>query len=72
MTLEHFSPLDLTQVSSVSSLPSTMRLALPTELIVRATDCLTGARAEVDVEVTVLDVNQDNPPVFEMAFNTKL
>nr|XP_055053281.1 protocadherin Fat 3a isoform X6 [Misgurnus anguillicaudatus] len=33
-------------------------------LIVRATDCLTGARAEVDVEVTVLDVN-DNPPVFE-------
>ncbi|KTG47058.1 hypothetical protein cypCar_00009390 [Cyprinus carpio] len=34
------------------------------KLIVRATDCLTGARAEVDVEVTVLDVN-DNPPVFE-------
>uniref|UniRef100_A0A8C2BHA8 FAT atypical cadherin 3a n=1 Tax=Cyprinus carpio TaxID=7962 RepID=A0A8C2BHA8_CYPCA len=34
------------------------------KLIIRATDCLTGARAEVDVEVTVLDVN-DNPPVFE-------
>ncbi|KAG9265353.1 protocadherin Fat 3 [Astyanax mexicanus] len=33
-------------------------------LIVRATDCLTGARAEVDVEVMVLDVN-DNAPVFE-------
>ncbi|TRY60847.1 hypothetical protein DNTS_021639 [Danionella cerebrum] len=33
-------------------------------LIVRATDCLTGARAEVDVEVSVVDIN-DNPPVFE-------
>ncbi|XP_066522855.1 protocadherin Fat 3a isoform X2 [Hoplias malabaricus] len=33
-------------------------------LIIRATDCLTGARAEVDVEVTVIDVN-DNAPVFE-------
>ncbi|XP_035389998.1 protocadherin Fat 3a isoform X2 [Electrophorus electricus] len=32
-------------------------------LIVRATDCLTGARAEVDVEVAVLDVN-DNAPAF--------
>ncbi|TSK67188.1 Protocadherin Fat 1 [Bagarius yarrelli] len=34
------------------------------KLIIRATDCLTGARAEVDVEVAVLDVN-DNAPVFE-------
>ncbi|XP_053502499.1 protocadherin Fat 3a [Ictalurus furcatus] len=34
------------------------------KLIIRATDCLTGARAEVDVEVTVLDMN-DNAPVFE-------
>ncbi|KAM6946143.1 protocadherin Fat 3a [Aplochiton taeniatus] len=33
-------------------------------LTVRATDFLTGARAEVDVDVTVLDVN-DSPPVFE-------
>ncbi|CDQ94602.1 unnamed protein product, partial [Oncorhynchus mykiss] len=33
-------------------------------LTVRATDYLTGARAEVDVDVTVNDVN-DNPPVFE-------
>ncbi|XP_046891285.1 protocadherin Fat 3a isoform X1 [Hypomesus transpacificus] len=33
-------------------------------LTVRATDSLTGARAEVDVDVTVLDVN-DNSPVFE-------
>ncbi|XP_030632872.1 protocadherin Fat 3a isoform X2 [Chanos chanos] len=33
-------------------------------LIIRATDCLTGARAEVDVEVIVVDVN-DNAPVFE-------
>ncbi|XP_062873349.1 protocadherin Fat 3a isoform X1 [Trichomycterus rosablanca] len=36
------------------------------KLIVRATDCLTGARAEVDVEVTVQDVN-DNPPAFEQS-----
>ncbi|XP_053363533.1 protocadherin Fat 3a isoform X2 [Clarias gariepinus] len=34
------------------------------KLIIRATDCLTGARAEVDVEVSVLDMN-DNAPVFE-------
>ncbi|KAI1893987.1 hypothetical protein AGOR_G00129330 [Albula goreensis] len=33
-------------------------------LIVRATDYLTGARAEVDVDITILDVN-DNAPVFE-------
>uniref|UniRef100_A0A8C7JFI7 FAT atypical cadherin 3a n=1 Tax=Oncorhynchus kisutch TaxID=8019 RepID=A0A8C7JFI7_ONCKI len=33
-------------------------------LTVRATDYLTGARAEVDVDVTVNDVN-NNPPVFE-------
>jgi len=32
-------------------------------LTVRATDPQTGARAEADVDVTVLDVN-DNPPVF--------
>ncbi|XP_015197069.2 protocadherin Fat 3 isoform X3 [Lepisosteus oculatus] len=36
-------------------------------LIVRATDSLTGARAEVDVDITVLDVN-DNAPVFEKMF----
>lgn len=33
-------------------------------LTVRATDCLTGAHAEVDVDLTVQDVN-DNPPIFE-------
>ncbi|XP_056139276.1 protocadherin Fat 3a isoform X1 [Lampris incognitus] len=33
-------------------------------LTVRATDYLTGARAEVDVDVNVQDVN-DNPPIFE-------
>ncbi|XP_036379708.1 protocadherin Fat 3-like [Megalops cyprinoides] len=36
------------------------------KLTVRATDMLTGARAEVGVDVTVLDVN-DNPPVFQRA-----
>ncbi|KAJ8410896.1 hypothetical protein AAFF_G00188530 [Aldrovandia affinis] len=36
-------------------------------LIVRATDYLTGARAEVDVDITILDVN-DNTPVFEKTF----
>ncbi|XP_066555368.1 protocadherin Fat 3 isoform X5 [Amia ocellicauda] len=36
-------------------------------LIVRATDSLTGARAEVDVDITVLDVN-DNSPMFEKTF----
>ncbi|XP_035289609.1 protocadherin Fat 3-like [Anguilla anguilla] len=35
-------------------------------LIVRATDMLTGARSEVSVDVTVLDVN-DNSPVFQRA-----
>lgn len=33
-------------------------------LVIRATDCLTGAHAEVDVELVVQDVN-DNPPVFQ-------
>ncbi|XP_042342086.1 protocadherin Fat 3-like [Plectropomus leopardus] len=33
-------------------------------LTIRATDYLTGARAEVDVDVAVQDVN-DNPPVFQ-------
>ncbi|XP_069022574.1 protocadherin Fat 3a isoform X8 [Embiotoca jacksoni] len=33
-------------------------------LTIRATDYLTGARAEVDVEVLVQDVN-DNPPMFQ-------
>uniref|UniRef100_A0A671THD5 FAT atypical cadherin 3a n=1 Tax=Sparus aurata TaxID=8175 RepID=A0A671THD5_SPAAU len=33
-------------------------------LTVRATDYLTGARAEVDVDVVVQDVN-DNPPIFQ-------
>ncbi|CAN9511186.1 unnamed protein product [Ophioblennius macclurei] len=33
-------------------------------LTIRATDYLTGARAEVDVEVFVQDVN-DNPPIFQ-------
>ncbi|XP_058490764.1 protocadherin Fat 3a isoform X2 [Solea solea] len=33
-------------------------------LTIRATDYLTGARAEVDVDVIVLDVN-DNPPIFQ-------
>ncbi|XP_078140221.1 protocadherin Fat 3a isoform X1 [Centroberyx gerrardi] len=33
-------------------------------LTIRATDYLTGARAEVDVDVIVQDVN-DNPPMFE-------
>lgn len=33
-------------------------------LTIRATDYLTGARAEVDVDVVVQDVN-DNPPVFQ-------
>ncbi|XP_068600655.1 protocadherin Fat 3 [Brachionichthys hirsutus] len=32
-------------------------------LTVKATDTLTGAKSEVDVEIVVLDVN-DNPPVF--------
>ncbi|KAJ8367947.1 hypothetical protein SKAU_G00079750 [Synaphobranchus kaupii] len=36
-------------------------------LIIRATDYLTGARAEVDVDITILDVN-DNAPVFEKTF----
>ncbi|KAJ8280395.1 hypothetical protein GJAV_G00054020 [Gymnothorax javanicus] len=36
-------------------------------LIIRATDYLTGARSEVDVAVTILDVN-DNAPVFEKTF----
>ncbi|XP_072557676.1 protocadherin Fat 3a isoform X2 [Paramormyrops kingsleyae] len=36
-------------------------------LIVRATDYLTGARAEVDVDITIVDVN-DNPPMFEKMF----
>nr|XP_014352631.1 PREDICTED: protocadherin Fat 3 [Latimeria chalumnae] len=34
------------------------------KLIVRATDSLTGARAEVPVDIIILDIN-DNPPVFE-------
>lgn len=33
-------------------------------LTIRATDCLTGAHAEVDVDVAVKDVN-DNQPVFQ-------
>ncbi|XP_069390113.1 protocadherin Fat 3a isoform X5 [Paralichthys olivaceus] len=33
-------------------------------LTIRATDYLTGARAEVDVDVSVQDVN-DNPPIFQ-------
>ncbi|XP_041850205.1 LOW QUALITY PROTEIN: protocadherin Fat 3a [Melanotaenia boesemani] len=33
-------------------------------LTIRATDCLTGAHAEVDVDVFVLDIN-DNPPIFK-------
>ncbi|XP_074535832.1 protocadherin Fat 3a isoform X2 [Halichoeres trimaculatus] len=33
-------------------------------LTIRATDCLTGARAEVDVDVVILDVN-DNLPIFQ-------
>ncbi|KAF7647480.1 hypothetical protein LDENG_00171680 [Lucifuga dentata] len=33
-------------------------------LTIRATDYLTGARAEVDVDVVVQDVN-DNPPIFQ-------
>ncbi|XP_047195466.1 protocadherin Fat 3a isoform X5 [Hippoglossus stenolepis] len=33
-------------------------------LTIRATDYLTGARAEVDVDVIVQDVN-DNPPIFQ-------
>ncbi|KPP79465.1 protocadherin Fat 3-like [Scleropages formosus] len=33
-------------------------------LTIRATDTLSGARAEVDVDIAVLDVN-DNPPEFE-------
>ncbi|KAM9733934.1 protocadherin Fat 3a [Menidia menidia] len=36
-------------------------------LTIRATDCLTGAHAEVDVDVLVQDVN-DNPPVFKMPY----
>ncbi|XP_058884470.1 protocadherin Fat 3-like isoform X3 [Acipenser ruthenus] len=41
-------------------------------LIIRATDSLTGARAEVAVDITVLDVN-DNPPVFEkVVYKTSL
>ncbi|XP_070826251.1 protocadherin Fat 3a isoform X2 [Chaetodon trifascialis] len=34
------------------------------QLTVRATDSLTGARAEVDVDLIVQDVN-DNPPIFQ-------
>ncbi|KAM4620340.1 protocadherin Fat 3 [Polymixia lowei] len=33
-------------------------------LTVKATDTLTGARSEVDVDIAVLDVN-DNPPLFQ-------
>ncbi|KAM4566902.1 protocadherin Fat 3-like isoform 2-T3 [Odontesthes bonariensis] len=33
-------------------------------LTIRATDCLTGAHAEVDVDVFVQDIN-DNPPIFK-------
>lgn len=36
-------------------------------LTIRATDYLTGARAEVDVDVVVLDVN-DNSPIFQKMF----
>ena len=35
-------------------------------LTVKATDTLTGARSEVDVDIAVLDVN-DNPPLFQNA-----
>ncbi|KAM9788478.1 LOW QUALITY PROTEIN: protocadherin Fat 3 [Neosynchiropus ocellatus] len=35
-------------------------------LTVKATDTLTGAKSEVDVDVVVLDVN-DNPPLFQNA-----
>ncbi|XP_076590808.1 protocadherin Fat 3-like isoform X6 [Chaetodon auriga] len=37
------------------------------QLTVRATDSLTGARAEVDVDLVVQDVN-DNPPIFQKMF----
>ncbi|XP_028275191.1 protocadherin Fat 3 [Parambassis ranga] len=41
-------------------------------LTVRATDYLTGARAEVDVDVFVQDIN-DNPPIFQkMAYRVAL
>uniref|UniRef100_A0A3B3Z8M5 Cadherin domain-containing protein n=1 Tax=Periophthalmus magnuspinnatus TaxID=409849 RepID=A0A3B3Z8M5_9GOBI len=36
-------------------------------LTVRATDYLTSARAEVDVDIIVLDIN-DNPPIFQKMF----
>lgn len=35
-------------------------------LTVKATDTLTGAKSEVDVDIVVLDVN-DNPPLFQNA-----
>ncbi|XP_045930210.1 protocadherin Fat 3a [Micropterus dolomieu] len=38
--------------------------ALSYQLTIRATDYLTGARAEVNVDVLVQDVN-DNPPIFQ-------
>ncbi|KAJ6664914.1 hypothetical protein lerEdw1_005886, partial [Lerista edwardsae] len=42
------------------------------KLTVRASDALTGARAEVTVDLTVNDVN-DNPPVFyQFAYNATL
>uniref|UniRef100_A0A8V5FTW4 Uncharacterized protein n=1 Tax=Melopsittacus undulatus TaxID=13146 RepID=A0A8V5FTW4_MELUD len=42
------------------------------KLVVRASDALTGARAEVTVDLIINDVN-DNPPVFEQtAYNATL